>query len=239
MSSRSRLTMAAVATASLLAALPAAAAVRDEHKFKLTLSAKTVKRSTGVTVSTDRTNYTAPAAGTRPLRVTKVVFSLPSGTKINTAAATACRLSVLQTQGTAGCKAGTSIGGGSAVAITGTALDPVAEQVSVYVTKRDRLAAVLTGLQTVVIPLRVNANRLTAALPRICLPPGTVANDCATGEVVLKTLNIKLKARTKGSRQLVRTPSSCPTSRKWTSRATYTFSNGDTDVQKSTSSCRR
>jgi len=223
MSSRSRLSLAAVATASLLAAIPASAAVRNEHKFRLTLSAKTVKSSSGVTVSTARANYTAP----------------PAGTKINTAAATVCKLSVLRSQGAAGCKTGTSVGSGSAVAITGTALDPVSEQAAVYVTGSNRMAAILTGLQTVVIPLTVKANKLTAVLPRLCLPPGTPANGCPTGASVVKKLSIRLKAKTKGSRQLVRTPSSCPTSRRWTSRATYTFSNGDTDGQTSTSSCRR
>jgi hypothetical protein len=237
---RTRLSIAAAVSAALVAAIPAAGAVRKEHTFKLTLSAKTTKTSTGATFSTDR-NYTAPPAGTKPLLVTKVVFALPAGTKVNTAAATRCSLSTLQSQGAAGCRAGTAIGSGSAVAITGTALDPVSEHIDVFATSGG-MAAILTGLQTIVLPLKVSANKLTATLPRLCLPPGTLADNCSKGESVLKTLDIKIKAKTKGSgakaKRLLTTPASC-SGGKWTSRATYTFSNGDRDVQTSTSTCRR
>jgi hypothetical protein len=235
---RRSLSITAAVSAAVLLAVPAVAAVRNEHTFKLTLAAKTTKTSSAVSFSTDR-NYTAPAAGTKPVLVTKVVFALPKGTKINVAVATPCSVATLQTQGSAGCKAKTAIGGGTAVAITGTALDPVKEQVAVYATKTG-MAAYLTGLQTVVIPLTVKGSRLTAVLPRICLPPGTLAKDCPTGEIVLKTLDIKLKAKTKGSgasaKRLVTTPPACA-SGTWKSSATYTFSNGDTDVQTSTSKC--
>ena len=241
MPSRSRLSISVIASATLLAAIPAAAAVRNEHKFKLTLTQETVKTSTGLTLTTDR-NYTAPAAGTKPLLVTKVVFALPPGSKINTAAARRCSISVLRTQGAAGCRSGTAIGSGDAVAITGTALDPVKEKVEVFVTKNDGMAALLTGLQTVVIPLKVKANKLSATLPRLCLPPGTPANNCAAGEIVLKTLKITLKAKTTGSgattKRLITTPATC-VGGKWKSRATYTFANGDRDVQSSTTTCRR
>lgn len=237
---RTRLSVAAAVAAALLAALPAAAAVRKGHTFKLTLSAKTTKTSTGATFSTDRA-YTAPAAGTKPLLVTKVVFALPAGTKVNTAAATRCSLATLQSQGAAGCRAGTAIGSGSAVAITGTALDPVRERIDVFATTSG-MAAILTGLQTIVLPLKVSANKLTANLPRLCLPPGTLADDCSKGESVLKTLNIKIKAKTTGSgakaKRLLTTPAHC-SGGTWTSRATYTFANGDRDVQTSTSLCRR
>jgi hypothetical protein len=241
MPSRSRLSLSVIASATLLAAIPATAAMRSEHTFKLTLKEQTVKTSTGLTLTTDR-DYTAPAAGTKPLLVTKVTFALPAGSKINTAAATRCSISVLRTQGAAGCRSGTSVGGGDAVAITGTALDPVKEKVDVFVTKTNGMAAILTGLQTVVIPLAVQGNKLAAALPRLCLPPGTPANNCAAGEIVLKTLKITLKAKTTGSgakaKRLVTTPPSC-VGGKWKSRATYRFANGDTDVQSSTTTCRR
>ena len=237
---RTRLLAAAGVAAALTAALPAAAAVRDEHKFKLTLTQKKTKVSTGVTFTSDRTNYTAPPAGTAPLTVKKTVFSLPVGTKINTAAATRCSIAILETQGAAGCKAGTAIGSGEAVAITGlAALDPLTEQIQLFAT-RTGMAAFLSGLKTVVIPLTVKANKITAVVPRLCL--GTGANPCASGEAVPKTLKITIKPKTKGTgataKRLVTTPASC-VGGKWTSRATYTFANGDTDTQKSTATCRR
>lgn len=236
---RTRLLTAAAVAAALTVALPAAAAVRNEHKFKLTLTAKKTKSSTGVTFSSDRVGYTV-APNTTPLAVTKTVFALPLGSKINPRAATPCSLSTLKTQGAAGCKTGTAVGSGSAVAVTNlAALPPITEKIQVFATTTG-MVAVLTGLKTVLIPLTVKANKITAVVPRLCL--GTGANPCATGEGVLKTLKITIRPKTKGSgitaKRLVTTPASC-VGGKWTSRATYTYANGDVDRQTSTATCRR
>jgi hypothetical protein len=223
----------------LVAAIPAAAAVRSEHTLTLKLSAKTTKKSTGATITSDR-NVTPPAAGTAALLVTKIVFALPSGTKFNTAAATRCSVATLQAQGAAGCAPNSAIGGGSATAITGTPFDPVRQQVAVYATSTG-LAAILTGLQTAVLPLRLKDNKITVVLPRICRPPGSAADGCSTGDIVLKGLDITLKAKTKGSgskaKRLITTPRRC-VGGKWKTSATYTYSNGDTEVKRSTSTCR-
>ena len=232
---RHHLLIAAAVSLTLLAAIPATAAVRSEHTLTLKLSAKTPKKSTGVTITTSRT-ITPPA-----LRVTKIVFALPSGTKFNTAAATRCSVAKLQAQGAAGCAAGSAVGGGTAAAITGTPLDPIRQQVAVYATETG-LAAILTGLQTAVLPLKLKDNKISVVLPRICRPPGTLANDCASGDVLLQELDIKLDAKTKGSgsktKRLITTPAKC-VGGKWRSSATYTFSNGDTEVRKSNTNCRR
>lgn len=136
-STRGRLLLAGAVTATLLAVNPVAAALRTEHTLSLKLSAKTAKKSTGATITTSRT-ITPPA-----LRVTRIVFALPAGTKLDTAAATRCSVAVLQAQGAAGCKAGSAIGDGTAAAITGTPPDPIRQQVAVYVTTKG-LAAILT-----------------------------------------------------------------------------------------------
>ena len=130
--------------------------------------------------------------------VTKIVFALPAGTKFNTAAATRCSVATLQAQGAAGCPAGSAIGGGTARRDHRHAVrsrPPAGRRL------RDGhgLAAVLTGLQTAVLALKLKDNKITAVLPRVCRPPGTPANDCATGDIVLKALDITLKAKTKGS----------------------------------------
>ena len=166
----------------LLAVIPAGAAVRNEHTLTLKPSAKKTKTSTGATIRFDR-NFTPPPAGTKPLLVTKIVFALPEGTKFNTAAATRCSLAALQAQGAAACPAGRAIGAGTAVGATGTILGNVTQQVAVFATDKG-MAVVLKGLTSAVLPLTLNKHRITAVLPRICLPPGTPANGCASGEVV-------------------------------------------------------
>jgi len=237
---RHHLSIAVAVALVLLAAIPAAAAVRSEHTLTLKLSAKTPKKSTAATITTTRTPA-PPGPDGKALLVTKIVFALPSGTKFNTGAATRCSVATLQAQGAAGCKADSAIGGGTAAALTGTPFDPIRQNVAVYATTTG-LAAILTGLQTAVLPLKVKDNKITVALPRICRPPGTLANDCATGDIILKELDIKLDAKTKGSgsktKRLITTPSKC-VGGKWRSSATYTYSSGDTEVRKSTTSCRR
>ena len=232
---RHHLPIAVAVSLTLLAAIPAVAAVRSEHTLTLKLSAKTPKKSTGATIRTSRT-ITAPA-----LRVTKIVFALPAGTRFNTAAATRCSVATLQAQGAAGCPAGSAIGDGTAAAITGTPLDPIRQNVAVYATATG-LAAILTGLQTAVLPLKLKDNKITAVLPRICRPPGTLANGCGAGDILLRELDIALNARSKGSgsrlKRLITTPAKCVGGR-WRSSATYTFSNGDTEVRRATTSCRR
>lgn len=234
-----RRVLAAAVAASLVVALPAVAAVRNEHTLTLKLSATLPKRSTGATITSDR-NFTPPPAGQKAVLVTKIVFALPAGTKFNTAAATRCSVATLQAQGAAGCPANSSIGGGTAAAITGTPFDPVRQQVAVYATTTG-LAAILTGIQTAVLPLKVKDNKITVVLPRICRPPGTVATDCATGDIVLTSLDIALKAKTKGSgskvKRLITSPGKC-VGGKWKSSATYTYSNGDTEVRRTTAKCR-
>ncbi len=237
---RHPLSIAAALSLALLVAIPAVAAVRNEHTLTLTLSAKTPKKSTGATITTERTPV-PPAPGAQALRVTKIVFALPAGTKFNTAAATRCSVDVLRTRGAAGCRADSAIGGGTAAALTGTPLDPIRQQVAVYATTTG-LAAILTGLQTAVLPLKLKDNKITVVLPRICRPPGTLADGCATGDILLKELDIKLDRKTKGSgsktKRLITTPATC-IGGKWRASATYTFSNGDTEVRKSTTKCRR
>ena len=237
---RHHLSIAAAVSLALLAAIPAVAAVRNEHTLTLTLSAKTPKKSTGATITTERTPA-PPAPGAKALLVTRIVFALPAGTKFNTAAATRCSVAVLRAKGAAGCKANSAIGGGTAAALTGTPLDPIRQQVAVYATSTG-LAAILTGLQTAVLPLKLKDNKITVDLPRICRPPGSVADDCATGDILLKELDITLDRKTKGSgsktKRLITTPAKC-IGGKWKTSATYTYSNGDSEVRKDTTKCRR
>ena len=232
---RHPLSIAAAVSLALLAAIPAAAALRSEHTLTHKLPAKTPMKSTGATIRTSRT-IMPPA-----LRVTRIVFALPAGTRFNTAAATRCSVATLQAQGAAGCPAGSAIGDGTAAAITGTPLDPIRQNVAVYATATG-LAAILTGLGTAVLPLKLKDNKITADLPRLCRPPGTLADGCASGDILLQALDITLDAKSKGSgsklKRLITTPARCVGGR-WRSSATYTFANGDTELRRSNTSCRR
>ena len=237
-----RLVVATLVAAGLgAAAVTAGAAVVNEQTFKLTLSSDTPKTSTGITFSTNRKSYTVPAPPTTPVYVARTVFMLPAGSKINLGAAAACRISVLRKQGAAGCS-GKSIGEGKAVIATNVAVLPtIDEDVAMFATKTG-MAAVLTGLQTFVLPVKVAGRKITVDLPRLCVPPGTVADNCPTGEAVLKSLKVKIKAKTRGSgsktKRLITTPATC-VGGKWTSSAGYAYSNGDVEATTSTSTCSK
>lgn len=231
--------MAFVVLFSLTVTGLAAAAARDEHRFKMTFTSKDAKSSTGLRFETNRFAYQPPPAG-QPVtnRVTKTAFILERGTKIDTGAVPRCKRSALELN-PAACPAGSKVGGGSATILTGLpSFDPVRETVQVFATKGGFLAH-LSGLQTVIVELQVVGRKIVAELPRACLPPGTPADNCSTGEAVLTKLVAKVRPRTTRAGRLMTTPRTCPSSGTWTNRVNYTYSNGDTESKTSKSRCRR
>jgi hypothetical protein len=221
----------------VLLAVPAAAATRNDHKFSMTYSKAKPSTSTGVSFVTDRFAYVAPPAGQAPLHVTRSVFTMAPGTRTDTSVVPACTAAKLLAGGKEACAA-SKVGQGTAIVITGLSIDPVKETVTVFGGKK-QLLAYLEGLATSVVELTLKGNKLTAEVPRTCLPPGTIADGCSNGEAVLKTLDVRLNAKKKGKRALVKTPPRCPASGKWTNKATYTYDNGDTETKTSTTRCRK
>jgi hypothetical protein len=215
--------------AGVVATTPALAATRSEHHFSLTFSAKKPGASTGVKFLTDRFNYKAPPQGQMADRVATVTFTMPPGTRTNLAAYPKCTRAALEAKGPQACPSGSKVGTGKATVITGLPIDPVTLTAQVFV-KRAGLLAYLTGSgQTQVIEMSMSRNKIVAPVPRKCL----VATDCSKGEAVLKTLTVTLQ---KG--KLVKTPSTCPRSGKWTSSAVYKYVNGDSERETSTSPCK-
>lgn len=214
----------------LLAAVPAAAAVRHEHKFSLAFSTKAPHSAAGVTFLTDRFDYKAPAPGQAADRVATTTFVMQPGTRTNPNAFPACSKKALEERGPMACPKGSKAGTGKAVVITGLPIDPINMTAQVFTT-RNGLLTYLTGAgQTQVLELSMKGNRIVAQVPRKCLVP----SDCTQGEAVLKRLTVKLTPS-----RLVTTPGTCPSSGKWTNSAIYKFANGDTETQVSKSPCRR
>ncbi len=219
-------------------AVPVLAAVRHEHKFSMTFSSKKPKSSTGISFSTNRVGYKVPAPGTQADPVSKLVFTLQKGTKINTSVVPACSKTKLDAQGPTACPSKSKVGSGSATVITGLpALDPVKETVTLFA-KKGGLLAYLQGAQNLTIELSAKGNKLSTKVPQVCLPGGTPADNCKNGEAVLTILTTKIKAKKTSKGAFTTTPRSCPKSHKWTNKVVYTFRNGDTETEKSTSSCK-
>jgi hypothetical protein len=219
-----------IALAAAIAATPALAATRSEHKFKLAFTKTTTSSPTGTKFVTDRFNYKAPAQGTLADRVETTTFVMAPGTRTNVAAYPACTTAKLKAGGASACPSASLVGSGSATVITGNPIiDSSLKQIKAQVfTKRGGLIAFLPA-QNQVIEMAVAANRVVAKVPRTCLDP----TDCSKGEAVLKVLSVTLKPG-----KLIVTPSKCPASRKWTNKAVYKYANKDTEVETSTSPCK-
>ena len=233
---------AAILISALLAVAVASIAIgatRDEHKFKMSFTATEVSKSTGLNFTTDRYAYKAPPPGQPvPIRVTKTVFTLHKGSKLNTGVVPACTKANLDDKGPAACPK-SKIGGGAATVITGvSSLDPVKENVALFA-KKDGILAYLTGLQKQVIELGVDGRTITAKVPRICLGGGTPEQNCPNGEAVLQRLSATVNKTKTDKGVLVKTPSSCPSDGKWKNKVKYSYSNGDTEQKTATSKCSR
>ena len=218
-----------IALALVLVAVPALAATRHEHHFNLTFSAKKANAPTGITFLTDRYAYKAPPQGQLADRVATTTFVMQAGSRTNPNAYPACSKAALIAKGPMACPAGSKVGTGKAVVITGLPIDPINMTAQIF-TKKNGLLTYLTGAgQTQVIELSMKANKMVAAVPRKCL----VESDCTQGEAVLKRLTVTLKPG-----KLVTTPPKCPSSHKWTNKVLYKFVNGDTETVTSTSPCK-
>jgi hypothetical protein len=224
----------------LVVATPAVAATRSEHHFSMSFSKKTPATSTGISFVTDRFSYVAPPVGQKADRVAKIVFTMAPGTKTDTRATAVCSKAQLEQGGLTACPAGAKVGTGTATAITGLVdLDPVSFQVTVLAKRYGLLAFLAGGGVTQIVELSMSGNKITTEVPRICSPGGALENDCANGDTVLKQMSVKIAPHKRGKHMLVRTPKRCPKAGVWTNTATYTFVNGDTETEKSTTPCRK
>lgn len=220
---------ALLALLSVIVAVPAFAATREEHKFTLAFSTKAAGVKSGVKFLTDRTAYKAPPQGELADRVATVTFLMATGTRTNPNAYPACNAKALEEKGPMACPKGSKVGTGKAEVITGLPIDPINMTAQIF-TKKNGLLTYLTGSgQTQVLALSMKGNKIVAPVPRKCLVP----SDCAQGEAVLKRLSVSLN-----SGKLVTTPAKCPSSRKWTNTAVYKYVNGDTERETSTSPCK-
>lgn len=211
----------------------------------------TVKTSTGTSTAISTSEPDAP--GGKPSKAArKLVIKFPAGSVFDTAVPSVCRASdadIISSKGGV-CPRGSKVGAGNAEAITGfgAGVDPVQETVLAYNNKNE-LILYLTPKgaigQTFVLRPKIKASRtgptLTTVVPPLCLPGGSPP-DCKNGEAVLTKFNLKtvgiVKTISGKRRNYVTTPPKCPKSKKWTTKTTFTYSDGSTAAVSSTSTCK-
>jgi hypothetical protein len=222
------------------------------HHFDFTFKKPTAGATTGISkIFTDRFNYKAPAAGQPADPVTKIVFTTPKGTKVDTSVLAsskvlkACTKAKLGSSGdpkAAKCPK-LSSKRGSAVAITGiAAVDPVLENVDLYGANKQfviRLTPKGAIGQTANIFITISGRKLVAVVPPFCLPGDNASTPgCDKGEAVLKTLTINAKSVKKGKKPFIKYGSCKRNGATNKTTAVYSFRNTPTEKVTSTQKCK-
>lgn len=190
--------------------------------------------STGTRVSIAFRNPSDPDG--KPLPVRREVFTFPKGTRFDPAVVPPCRArdEELMLLGDAACPSPTRVGGGTAIAISGTPFDPVPLDISGF-ENGDGLSLLTTvrplGVRFVARAVR-EGRKLTVDYPRA---PGGPPD----GETALREVHNQFDARSVGARAYVRTPAVCPRSRRWRFVGRFTYSDGVTQTAVSNQRCRR
>jgi hypothetical protein len=166
--------------------------------------------------------------------IDQIVVDFPSGTKFNTAAVTRCTATVEEIEanegGVAGaCPAGSKIGTGKGTAYLGDNPDPVVFDLGLYNRKNGMTVDIMLNGQTAFFATATIAGRrLTIPLS---LTPGLNARITA----------FELDVARKGTarKPYLRTPATCPASRKLSSSIAARENGAGSVTTKDTTACRR
>lgn len=172
-----------------------------------------------------------PEAKPSPIR--RLAIDTPSGTRFNLAAVPPCAASdtILMVQGPSGCPAMSQIGSGTLVAITGFGppFDPFSADVTLF---NDGVGFIEVA--------QIHGTTTTIAVDRIAIKgemltgnPPSEPGGPPDGQTAVRQIDLTLPAAT----GYVTTPTSCATSRIWTTRARFTFADGSTQSPMATTPC--
>ena len=219
----------------LLASAPALARTHvPRQDLTMRFTSAVPGTSTGTRVSILFRNPSDP--GGKPIPVRREVFIFPRGTRFDPTVVPRCdaRPEELMLLGASACPARSRVGGGRALAISGTPFDPVSLDISAFENGGglSLLTTVRTlGLRFVARGVR-KGRRLAVKYPRA---PGGPPD----GQTALREVHNRFAARSSGRRAYVRTPPFCPRSGRWRFVGRFTYSDGITQTAVSFQRCRR
>jgi hypothetical protein len=183
-------------------------------------------------------DYADPANPSgKPHAVSKVVETLPPGSRIDTSAPEVCSASDAEfaTRGTAACPPDSRVGGGEVDLDTGGAT------LSFDVTQfnnRDQLILLFEqkggGIRT---PSRAEVQGDRPAGPRIIATVPPIPGGPPDGFTAIKRGRLRLDAVTRAGKNYITTPPSCPAAGGWTSRIDFTYRNGTEQAVTTRSPC--
>lgn len=235
---RALATSIGTAVLTLWAAGAAAAESTPAANFALGFSSSQPHTATRVGLHIFFKDPADPTAKPSPQR--KIVIQLPAGARIDGAAVPACAADDPQliAQGPAACQAGSKVGAGTLTLFTGGGplFDPFIDDVKLFNGGRELIEVFnKQGSETTTATGRrtyTDARTLSESpLPQPGGPPN--------GESTVRSLDYRLDAlRGPAGRAFITTPSTCPGSRRWTSRLTFVTADKHTYTARATTPCR-
>jgi hypothetical protein len=178
-------------------------------------------------------------ASGKPRPPRHIEVALPDGTRFDEGAVPICSATdqELQAQGSSACSPETSLGGGTATAITGFGppFDPTLLDVHAF-HRRGELVNVYTFQGSDRPGVHLSKSRIvgTAFVEDLSPDPGGPPD----GRTNARTLDHQLAPRNLPGRSFVTTPTTCPPSRTWTSRLTIVWDDdGSTQTATSATPC--
>jgi hypothetical protein len=233
MTRTSALAMAVAAVAATAA--PASAESSRLADFSFRLSSTTPGTPTGFHTTFRLRKEGDPDAKPTPLRT--AVIQLPAGLRYDTGATPECNASdeELRARGSDACppESQLTLGTFSAISGFGPPADPIQGDNHVF-NGPSQLIEVITVPGGSPAP---GFDRLTLKGTTLTAHPPTTPGGPPEGETAVRGSDFNVPVRGTAARPLVTTPPTCPASGKWTTTATFGFSNGDKDTVVSTTPC--
>ena len=204
--------------------------------FDLEFTTRRTNASAGTRTRVFYRNPSDPNA--KPPAVRSVVTTFPAGTRFDTSAAPVCNASdpQLVAEGAGACPAGSRIGSGLLEFLTGFGppIDPLVFDVVIFNNAQGPilLATLRGGGLRVPARFRLQGRTLRSEVPP--LPGGP-----PDGQTALRRAELNISARSRGGRNLVTTPRTCPRNRRLPFRTSFTYGDGLTQLVRSSSPCAR
>lgn len=168
----------------------------------------------------------------KPYAIRRLSLRPPAGTRLNAATHPGCDATNAEIQllGDRACPPGSRIGTGRLTVMTGFGppLDPYATKLSLFST-RDGMIEVI---KDVYLDAVLAIERLTLQDGAVTLPPAVVPGGPPDGKIAARDIDWDMT-----SAAWLTTPPRCPADGRWTSTGTFTFDDGATVTETSTTPC--
>ncbi len=242
----SKLSVATIAVvAALLAASPVAAQGGSRQSFAGTFTSHAPGSSTGYRLAIDYRNPRDP--GGKPYAVAEILQRLHAGTVIDTSVPARCEASdaELVARGASACPGASRVGDGELDADTGAGGGPlprVIESRVVFFNAREELILFTQSTNAPGGPVRTSGRVAVGEGSLKSRVPPVPAAPPPDPFLALKRVRVALDRVSKrdgeGRRAFITTPPSCPPTRAWTNRATFTYRDMVSQTEASRSPCR-